>query len=384
LVNTIKARGVTYNFNYANLVFNKNVASFRNSCLRSVTTDQCESPFNYFFEYEGESTNQGTFQYTDRDSAYKFTNVWGYYTGIKSNTIAGVNAAPVNTGMLKKINYYDNGSTTLDFESNNYYDPTVASVVNGGGVRIKTITDYDGITTSNNVTRNYTYNSPSGNSSGVPVSLPQVSFLRPVATSANTTTSTILSDNDLSEEDHTIMYAFAKETQAGKGSTIYEYRVSAGAFDTTVPDGDWSPTLSSVGVSGCNTSLGLLNNKSRTYPFAPNTNYDFERGLLKKETNYDDAGTKVAEVSYSYQRSFTPTAITAFRADMADYANAYSKYTIYANTSNLLIRIDKTVCDPLSTTTGLSTREEFSYGINHKNLIYKELQIVMARLPGRI
>jgi hypothetical protein len=372
LINTIKARGITYIFNYANLLFNTNQASFRNSCLRSVTTDQCESPFNYFLEYEGESTNPGTSQYTERDSAYKFTDVWGYYTGIKSNTIAAVNASTVNTGTLKKIKYYDNGTTTLEYESNTYYDPTIGSVVNGGGVRIKTITDYDGISTGSNIVRNYSYTNPSSSlSSGVPVSLPQISFIRPVA-SPTLTNSTVKSDNDLSEEDHTIMYAFAKESQTGKGSTQYEYTVPAGAWDTSSPYGDWAPTLSSAGVSGCSPSLGLLANASRTYPFAPNTNYDFERGMLTKETNYNDAGSKVAEVTYSYYRSFAPVAVNAFRFDAADYARVYSKYNIYTTTSELLVQTDKTLYDPSSTTTGLHTREEFSYGSYYKQLAHTE------------
>lgn len=283
LVSTITANGVKYIFNYSNIIFNKGQASFRKNCLRNITTDQCESPLNYFFEYEGESTNIGTSQYNDRDSAYKYTDIWGFYTGIKSDGIAAASASNVNTGMLKTIKYYDNGSTTLEYESNSFFNPTLNSVVNGGGVRIKSITDYDGIASSNNMIRNYFYINPStGITSGVPISLPQVTFIRPVVSAATATNSTVTADNDLSDEAHTIMYSYVKESQTGKGSTLFEYKVPAGAFDNSSPLGDWSPTAALVGVQGCNQSTGLLVNSSRTYPFAPGTNYDFERGLLSK------------------------------------------------------------------------------------------------------
>lgn len=368
LINSITTRGVKYLFNYANVIFNKDQASFRNSCLRSVTTDQCDGPFNYFFEYEGESGSAGSSQFTDRDSAYKFTDVWGYYTGGKSNTIASVNTANVNAGTLKKIKYYDDGTTTLEYESNNYYDPSLSAVVNGGGVRIKTITDYDGISTGNNIVRNYTYLNPTtGVSSGLPVTLPQTSFLRPLPPTATLTNSTVTSDNDLSDDDHAIMYSFVKESQTGKGSTLYEYANPAMAFDNSVPLADWTPTLSSVGVPGCTTSLGFLQNTVRTYPFAPNANYDFERGLPKKETSYNDSGSKVAETTYTYQRSSAPVSISALRFDDDDYAKVYSKYSIYTTTSELTTRVDKIVFDPSSSTTGFHTTTNLTYGSsNHK------------------
>lgn len=375
LVSTITANGVKYVFNYSNLIFKKGQTSFKKNCLRNITTDQCESPINYFFEYDGESSIEGTSQYDNRDSAYQYTDIWGYYTGIKSNSIAAVNSTNVTVGMLKSIKYYDNGSTTLEYESNNFYNPTLGSVVSGGGVRVKKITDYDGISIGNNIIRNYDYRNPvTSITSGIPLSLPQTTFLRPVASIANTTNSTVSADNDLSEEDHTVMYSYVKESQAGKGSTLYEYKVPAGAFDTTTPMGDWVPTATHVGVQGCSQSLGMLANSSRTYPFAVSTNYDFERGLPSKETAYNDAGVKVAEVTYTYQRSFNPIVINALKFDEADYARVYSKYSIYTTTSELNTQVERVIFDPSSNTVGQRTINKFTYGSSaHKEVTQQEI-----------
>jgi len=373
LISKITFKGVNYLFNYANVIFNKNVTSFRNNCLRSMTTDQCNSPFTYFFDYDGESGSLGTSQYTDRDSSYQYTDTWGYYTGIKSNTIATVNSTNVTAGTLSHIKYYDGGSTTLQYESNDFYNPVVGSLVYGGGARIKTITDYDGISTANNMVRSYSYLNSSGSSSGIPLSLPQTTFLRPVASSPTTSNSTVAADNDISENDHTVMYTNVKESRVGKGSTISEYTVPAGTWDTTTPLGDWTPTAVHAGVQGCSPAMGLLNNSTVTYPFAPNTNYDFERGLINKETIYDDGGNKVAQSTYSYQRSFTPIVVNAFRFDDADYARVYSAYSIYTTSSELVTEIDKIVYDPLLTTGQLST-VKYAYGAtNHKQVTQQEI-----------
>jgi hypothetical protein len=372
LLKSVDYLGVKYNFNYDAIIFNKDSASFNGSCLRNVTTDQCDSPLNIYFEYEGETGSPGTYQYTNRDSAYMYTDKWGYYTGKQSNYFGAVQPSMVNAGMLKQIKYYDSGTTTFEYESNNYYDPTVTSVVNGGGVRIKTITDYDGISITNNIVKNYSYLDPStSNTSGIPISLPKVSFLRPVASSPTTTNSTVAATMDLSEDDHTIMYTHVKESQASKGYTQYEYKVPAGAFDTSVPLGDWTPTTAHAADSAC-VSMGLLDNQANTYPFAPNTNYDFERGLLKKQVSYNDGGNEVAESTYTYQRTNSPTVIEAFRYDKNDYAKSYSKYSIYADVSELTTVIKRKLYDLNSTTVFQLDSTKFVYGTAAKKQVIQQ------------
>jgi hypothetical protein len=369
---TITAKGIKYIFNYDAIYFKKGATAFNFNCLRYITTEQCSSPISYYFEYEGEVPGYEP-GYSDKDMAFHYTDAWGYYTGIYSETIAAVNPAMVNAGMLKQVKYFDGGTTTFEYESNNYYDPTVSAVVNGGGVRIKKIIDYDGISTSNNMVHNYSYVDGSGISTGVPISLPQYTFLKPVASSPTTTNSTVSVNNDLSEEDHTIMYTQVKESQTNKGYTIYEYNVPAGAFATTAPKSDWFPTIAHAAVPGCSPSLGLVINQARTYPFAPNTNYDFDRGLLQKETSYNDSDVKVAESIYSYQRSYAPMVTYAFRYDDNDYARSYSKYSIYTNTSELITQIDKKVFDPSSSTVGQLDVTKFVYGaVAHKLVTQQE------------
>jgi len=373
ILGSITAKGVNYIFNYSSVNLNSGQVSYHSYALRNITTDQCNSPLNVYFSYEGETQsphlNPDTHRIFGRD-------MWGYSSGTATIGLGPVNPATVTVGMLKQISGYDGGKTTLEYESNNYYDPTTASVVSGGGVRIKKITDYNGINPSQNMVREFSYlNQVNGVSSGIPLSLPANSFFKPVPTSANAGNSSVVSEEDMSEEDHTVMYKYVTETQAGKGSTRYEYEVPAGSWDNSVALGDWAPTISYVAVPSCATSRGVVSNTARTYPFAPNINYDFQRGLLKQQTDFNGTGEKVSQTTYTYQRSNVPVVINALKIEDNDYAKVYSKYSVYAGTSNLVAQVDKIVFDPLSQVQGLHSTKKIVYGdVTHKNPTREETE----------
>jgi len=110
---------------------------------------------------------------------------WGYYNGIHSGGLAPKiiyppvngdaygtrdrepNASYAKTGILNKITYPTGGTTTFDYEGKYYNDSSTGDSLLGGGIRIKSITHYDGINHSHDVTLNYTYTDNSGHSSGV-------------------------------------------------------------------------------------------------------------------------------------------------------------------------------------------------------------------------
>ncbi|MGY3215090.1 PKD domain-containing protein [Mucilaginibacter sp. HD30] len=372
LLSSISSKGIKYAFNYATVNFNKDSVSFEFNCLRSITAEECASPLNYRFVYEGESGIKGPYVYSNRDSVFQYTDAWGYYTGKKSNNVGTTNAAMTNIAMLKQIKYFNSGTTDFEYESNSYKDPNLGTVIYGGGVRIKKITDFDGISATNNIVRNYGYADSLGVSTGVPLALPQYKFIRPVASSPTTGNSTVTVISDQSENDQTIMYAQVKQSQTNNGYTISDYSIPAGAFAATVPLGDWTPTISHAAVPGCTPSLGLLENTVRTYPFAPNANYEFEQGLLKRERSYNEAGSKVAESNYTYTRSnASATPVYALRLDENDYAKVYAKYAILTNTSELVAQIDSKVFDP-SVTAGISELTKFYYSSTAHHLVTEE------------
>ncbi|MGY3214530.1 PKD domain-containing protein [Mucilaginibacter sp. HD30] len=362
LVN-INAKGVNYNFYYGDFAPDPMKAVTSATFLRSITTDQPNSPLNYYFSYVDQTGTVTTPFITSATAA----DPWGYYMGNSHSTLetGAVSTTNVMVGMLKQILYYDSGTTEMEYESNSYYN--AGSTVYGGGARVKKITDYDGINSANNIVRNYSYLNPSSQSSGVPLALPKFSHDTPAGE--------VFAGYDLARDDfdETIMYTHVKESQTGKGSILYEYNVPGGAFDSSVPLSDWTPTVSYSATPGCTVSRGSVSNGAFKYPFAPNPNYNFERGLLKKETVYNEGGTKVAETSYTYQRSSSPLVIQALRLDDNDYVKVYSKYNIYAGTSNLITQIDKKVFDPSSTTVGkLDVSKLYYTGSTHKNVTVRE------------
>jgi hypothetical protein len=257
-------------------------------------------------------------------------------------------------GTLSQINYSAGGYTALSYEPNQYYDNTLQTNVLGAGIRVKQILDHDGISTDNDFIKTYTYrNLSTGISTGKPISLPVFAFTVPYSGtntgSALWASSTAVSPYDLSPEDHTVLYSAVTETVNNTGSTQYQYSLPATNWDTTVPvDPSWSPaglpswhqTLVDVGRSqgagGSCAAEGVLRNDVNTYPFPPNTNYDFETGLLTNVLTYNNTGTQVSETDYYYQTPETPVDITALKYDANNYSTNYAKYTIHTSAGPLV------------------------------------------------
>lgn len=294
-------------------------------------------------------------------------------SAIYTYAINGVNREPdqhCTAGTLSQINYSAGGYTALSYEPNQYYDNTLQTNVWGGGIRVTQILDHDGISTDNDFIKTYTYRNPStGFSSGKPISLPVFAFTIPYS-GTNTgsglwTSSTMVSPVDLSGEDHAILYSAITETINNTGSTVYQYSLPATNWDTTVPANPaWSPaglpawnqTIVEVGrgqgSGGTCQAEGVLRNDVNTYPFPPNTNYDFERGLLTNVLKYNSAGTQVSETDYYYQTPETPVDIQALKYDVNSYSTNYSKYIIHTSAGPLVTQIIDKVFDLTNVSSG--------------------------------
>ncbi len=111
---------------------------------------------------------------------------WGYYNGQTSNTHfvpttsyfgtliytgANQNPSPTTDGMLTKITYPTGGSAQFTYEGNDYSfvgGSAQSGQIAAGGMRVKKIVLHDGVSSVNDIVKNYTYDMDdgSGRSSG--------------------------------------------------------------------------------------------------------------------------------------------------------------------------------------------------------------------------
>jgi len=415
-----------------------NNTNFNRFFLNNVLDPACGTPFNYAFNYcnptmlaDSTSADVDYWGYNNRPNSSGAVNTslkpdvkinpgnTGYSTYLNPESItypAGATASgsygttypyeitgsnrqtapfdgnssytPNTVGSLTDIYYGNGGYTSLAYEPNDYYDSLIGGTVLGGGIRVTSITDGELIhanpSSSPASSTTYTYSDPAtGYSSGKPVSFPVYAFLTPYTGSATGSTqwisSTVSSYSDLSSEDHTIFYGTVTETMPGTGSIVHQFAVpatygSAPIASSTVP---WQPTAVYVGratVNGNCPSIGLLSNSVNTYPFPPNPNYDFERGLPLKTIsyNYSYNGTtqianEVSEIDYTYTTP-SPATLYAYKWDYNGQSSLlssvynYANYIIYASTGPLTTQVYSKVFDLSSTTSAKQTTTNYTYG----------------------
>lgn len=406
----------THYFDYSTSYYTMHSgANYNRSFLadyKTVGANCSNAPLIYKFSYLGVNASNST---SLPDSTTTQVDYWGYYSTNPNNgpLLPGLYASPTNsnshayqvmasstdagynyslpgtnraadatviaTGALSQITYPQGGTTSITYEPNDFYDPTSASVAQGGGIRVKQLTDYDGINSANNIVRNYSYLDPStGLSSGKPISLPEYAFIVPYSGGATGLSlwenATAISANDISSEDHSILYTYSKISQAGAGATLYNYYVPATNWDVNAAPAcsscvaDWVPTLNYAARTNCTGFYGIIKNDEYSYPFTTNINYDFERGLPKKVISYTETGAIAGEEDYTYQRTGTPIIINALSHDLsANSSNtiqAYAKYKIYASSDELTSSVVKTIYNSSSP---ISTTINYSYGpVQHK------------------
>lgn len=409
IISNIKVAGKDIIFDYGRV---DGASGYQRSFLTSVHDRVGTYPLNYKFGYIGyPNFSSAVISGILPDTSSKQIDYWGYNTRLQTNTsltpslfvnpsnaalpaykiqasatpgsdytisLPGANrmADPdyAMTGTLNKITYPEGGSTVLGYELNDYYDPTSATVIKGAGIRIKTLTDNDSSSVNNTLIKNYVYINPStGLSSGKPISLPVYAFVRPYTGTGTVADvwnySTVRSDNDLAAEDGSVLYSHVKISQSGEGSSLYEYAVPGTNWEVnTLPE--WSPTINYSARMNCSLSNNTRNGAS-LYPFAPNTNFDFERGLLKKVVHYDQSNKEVSESSYTYQPTSVPLIVTGLRLDSNLTSRVYAKYKIYTSSSEQLVQETKTVFE--SNTSSLPQQQvttfNYVYGsANHKLL----------------
>ena len=261
----------------------------------------------YAFEYD---------RFEDLPSDYLTTKTdhWGFYNGINYANISS-NSCSVNNsirnarpdyckiGTLTKIQYPTGGVTELDYELNSYSrrlsdnrQNMISILGSGGGLRIKSIREYDSINRSNLVkSRDFDYNTPgTSTSSGELFAVPKYQWGLVMPTESGyvsgysiTQTSSIVPLVNSSGASVGYKYVTEKirdlsNTSAIEKSTIYRY---TNLSDTGMRDQLSQPFYNNFPLS----------------PFSEFSSLGFMRGQLLSETTFDREGNKVREMTYDYR-----------------------------------------------------------------------------------
>ncbi|HMI05191.1 MAG TPA: hypothetical protein VK541_22075, partial [Pedobacter sp.] len=414
IIKKITGFGKQYDFTYAR--------AYHKSYLKTVSIpeDGCIQRPQYEFDYNGltaDPDSAGKYDIDIPDSTSRRMDQWGYfnnstdttltpqlyvnpsntsleryrsvnpggslssYTQLLAGSTRRTDTTAVLLGALSKINYREGGYTTLAYESNRFYDPTAGTVVFGGGIRIKSITDYDGLNVANNIVRTYSYINPTTSlSSGKIISMPVYAFTTTYSGSGSTLDkwnySTMRSEDNLSEENNGVIYSHVRVSQNGAGSTLYEFKTPATNWDASASP-DWAPTMTYLARTNCPTT-NFAANQEDTYPFAPNIDFDFERGLISKMTAYSGVSpfNAVTETSFTYTRSGSPFVIEAFRWENNGTSKAYAKYKVFTSVSEQTTQQIKKLYDLQNPTQAQqSTVNSYYTGTTHKLMTRQETTV---------
>ncbi len=268
-----------------------------------------------------------------------------------------VDASKVYFGSLRAVTLPSGGSTTFTYEAADYYDAPTSSSVLGGGPRVKTIKV--SANDPSDVTTTYKYRTTSSVSSGQWV-------YRPVYVAFDTTLAARRVPDNLAPSE-SILYSRVEASTTGRGKTVYEFQ-NLGMYPVTSANGDFNATLSLVVRPSCN-AMGSLRPGYYSYPYTTNTNYDFERGLPTRITDYARNGNMVQRKTYTYQRTTLSVAqVSGIGYEPLGLIFQFGKYTLLSNVNKVTATQASRVYDQttaaLDTTKFVETVSTYTYNGN--------------------
>jgi hypothetical protein len=251
---------------------------------------------------------------------------------------------------------YPTGATeTIEYESNSFYDEAAADSVLGEGIRVRkvTVSPGDGLEP---MERYYSYLLANGTTSGRQLYRPAFAF---------GTRDSIYRSPDNIAPDGGVLYSRVTERLPGKGWTVYDFK-NPGTYPAVNEPPDWTATRTRLARRDCQ-SLGFAQAGFYAFPFAPNTNLDFDRGLLDKVSDYSESGVLVRQRSYEYNKLATsPSTIKGLRFEgLDDGLYAYSIYTILVDVSKVIVSESLSLADELTPSRMIETITTYDYNPVH-------------------
>jgi hypothetical protein len=334
------------------------------------------------------------------------------YTKIPDDTtvivLEGANRNPMTrtAGVINSITSPEGGVTTFWFETNTYLDSRTNANALAGGLRIKSISYHDGFNNTP-ITKTFEYLDPvTGKSSGrlirkPALAMPGVKWKSPAGPQYDSTASnlatkslshkwrylTFRKSSDISGGETThgnpVGYTVVTVKRPGAGSARHEFYVPArygdfranglGTSDTPL---QWNATVARLVRSA---SLfvypSIFKTGSWFFPYARNTEFDFERGLPFRKSEYNEAGKlmRVVETQYQYlyKNGSTPASFKALVYDLypgsetatTNRTFGYGQYTLMTEVAKVpKIETVKTYDTDPTSSSYVTETTEFIYG----------------------
>jgi hypothetical protein len=334
--------------------YSTNNFNYQRTYLSTITESSgCDKKPSYTFSYINGAADGGSLP----PPWSKAVDFWGYANGIYTNsnlfptvyvypqlapqerirlvpltsyggtsyTLPGANRNPSVTGMmagtLNAIQYPTGGTTSIIYEPNDYYDAQLGTSVIGGGIRIKAFTYFDGMNSNAAITKFFSYKDSTKNSSGQYNSsgrlISRPMFAEPVlqyvnpsngntSTPSDVTYEIIRTEKDLSAGETTygsaIGYGQVTVSRPSSGSAKYQFLVPGAYGDA--PTGYWAPSqdVFARAIGSCPNLLDIITQQSPSqFPYAPNPDFDYERGLVWQVREYDNHHHTIRKTRTYYQ-----------------------------------------------------------------------------------
>lgn len=251
------------------------------------------------------------------------------------------------TGTLGSMTSPAGGVTTFRFEGNQYLDTRTDENTMAGGLRIAAISYFDGFNPVP-IKKTFEYTDPTtGLSSGRLIqrpmlAIPAYKWKSPSGSSFDKTFETsgmsaeekwkyltirVAGDLTPGETTHgsTVGYKTVTVRRPGTGSARHEFLIPAIHGETVA--GDWQATTNRFARYSSSDSMGIVSNGGPwMFPYSPNPNFDYERGLPWKKSEFNESGfiVKKAETTYQY----------LYKSGTAPYKVWGLKYGRYPGTDN--------------------------------------------------
>jgi hypothetical protein len=416
-----------YDLSYSTVTVNSYPRYFLSTLQEKSGCDQLPP---YKFSYVGASDNQNL---PSPDS--KSIDFWGYYNNRVNTTLAptayyypllanaeqyrlypipgyvGTSYSCVDAdrtpdptamllGTLNFIQYPYGGYTSIIYEPHQYYDAQSLQTYIGGGLRVKSVTYFDGVRTNGTIVKNLVYTDSTSTCSGRLVSRPL--FALPTKEYRDPITGTVINkgtdwsyltartEEDISLQETSsgspVIYQEVKIYRPGSGWARHEF-LCPGMYGTTAT-GNWTPTTNSIARS--NTSLvtgGVITSGTWTFANAPNPNFEHERGLVWRKREYNEANIEVRRTRTYYQylyktkASTSPYTIYGIRYEYYPYSStsstpnntfSYSKYNWLADVAKVTFIEKVTNFDVASNSKYNFNLTEYAYESDNHRLLNRK------------
>lgn len=303
-------------------------------------------------------------------------------------------ATSMKNGTLNQIKYPLGATLTIAYEANVYLDPYTNKNYTGGGLRIRSLKYHDGMNTTADIYKEFTYEESAGISSGKILRkptfyIPTQRYTKQDGTFLTYETLSGMASYDLwsyllirTEDDMTpqeigsvsdVVYKTVTVKRPGAGSAKHIFSLPASFRD--VATGEWTPTIEKFARgSGCQT-MGIMSvNGAWRFPFVRNPNFYNDRGLLLNTYEYSETGVLVREIINTYQTLYksgsSASKIWSLTFEHFPYGTAgyiFGKYYLLAEYG--IVPSTSTVKTYGTGGTSLTTASEYFYeGTGHKYL----------------